>query len=75
MSVRTFSSIPRRASLAPLVTGQFGLPSHDHPPLLRTLAPFARPRSDQFPLELCKPAQDGQHKAPVGGGRVCPRVP
>jgi hypothetical protein len=25
--------------------------------------------------ELGRPAQDGQHEAPVGGGRICTRIP
>src|ERR1035437_5232576 len=56
------------------MTGQLGLPPHDHPPLLRALSPFAGSGPNQFSLERSKTAQDRQHQAAVSGGRICPRV-
>jgi hypothetical protein len=37
-------------------------------------AAFARAGADQFALELGKPAEHGQHQAPVRGRRVGPCV-
>jgi len=48
--------------------------TQDDPPRLRTLTPFAGPRSDKFPFELGKTAQYGQHETAVRCRRVSPGI-
>src|SRR5258708_23675927 len=60
--------------LALLVFGQFRFATKLNPASLGALATFAGARADQISLELGQPAEDCQHQAAVGRGRVRPCV-
>jgi hypothetical protein len=56
------------------MAGELRFATQDDPPRLRTLTPFAGPRSDKFPFELGKTTQYGQHETAVRCRRVSPGV-
>jgi hypothetical protein len=58
---QNLASLATRYSLATLMDGQLRPTTHHNATSLCTLAPFARPRSDELALELGEAAQDREH--------------
>jgi hypothetical protein len=60
--------------LAYLVIGEFEFRPHFHAPAPWRVPAFAGPGAYQLALELCQPAQHGQHQASVRGRGIGPCV-
>ena len=70
----------RLADLAPLqgfpllMVGQLRLPAHLYPPRLGEFTALAGARADELAFKFSQAAQDGEHKAAMGGGGIGPGI-